>query len=134
MKKERNLIHIDILRIIACVFVIFNHTGAIGFTKYLSYPIYSVHYWCWLFVSVLCKTAVPLFLMISGALLLNKEEISLYDLWVKKIARMVAVLFVFSFMHYCVKVIAGEEIFSIKSFLYVVYDRGWDVSYWYIYA
>lgn len=37
MKKERNLIHIECIRILAAYFVIFNHTGNDGFFLFAGY-------------------------------------------------------------------------------------------------
>ena len=83
MKKK---IYIEVLRIIAALFVIFNHTGSMGFELYSSYTICSPKYWIMLFLSILCKVAVPLFLMISGALLLNKD-LNVKEIWKYRISR-----------------------------------------------
>ncbi len=53
--------HIEILRIIAIAFVIFNHTGIEGFQSYTSAQNTGV-FWIKLLMAVICKTAVPLFL------------------------------------------------------------------------
>ena len=69
-KKDR-LLHIEVLRVIAAFLVIFNHTGSLGFTLFQRYESSTFLYWLYLFFSVLCKIGVPLFFMISGALLLR---------------------------------------------------------------
>ena len=84
MKKK--LLYIEFLRAIAVLFVIFNHTGGDGFRLFLKYPAGSIQYWTCLSVSIFCKFAVPVFFMISGALLLGKDE-PLKVLWKKRIAR-----------------------------------------------
>lgn len=66
-------LHLEFLRIIAIMLVIFNHTGEKGFLLY-TIARDSVLYEFYLFSSIACKVAVPLFWMISGALLINKEE------------------------------------------------------------
>ena len=71
--------HLDILRILACLFVIFNHTADAGFQLFTTYPTGGFVYFFLSFFTVLCKTAVPIFLMISGALLLGRD-ISLKDI------------------------------------------------------
>ena len=69
--------YIHALRLLACVLVVVNHTHA---ELLRSGAPGSAAVFCLLFS--LCKTAVTLFVMISGALLLGRD----YDL--KKIARM----------------------------------------------
>ena len=63
--------YIEALRIIACFFVIYNHTD--GFHLYLSgnADIRTVIEYC---VSALTKMSVPIFFMISGSLLLAQDK------------------------------------------------------------
>ena len=71
MSGSKRKIHIDILRIFAALLVIFNHTS--GFYYYHTY----VNIWesgIFVVLSVITKIAVSIFFMISGALLLGKEE------------------------------------------------------------
>lgn len=74
--------YLDLVKTLAIAFVIYNHTGQEGFLSFIPWgntfsSILKV------ILSVLCKTAVPLFFMCSGALLLSKEEIIL-DILKKK--------------------------------------------------
>lgn len=64
---------IELMRIIAAFFVLYNHTGTNGFSKFLSYDPHTFHYWLYLFLSISCKVSVPLFLVIAGALMLGRE-------------------------------------------------------------
>ena len=71
IKKEKikgSILYIDILRIIACFMVIINHTH--GFILENNTLTNSTFY-CLGFS--LCKIGVPLFLMITGTLLLDKD-------------------------------------------------------------
>lgn len=63
---------IELMRIVATFFVIFNHTGDKGFFLFSLYDAHSIQYWIYLFISVFCKFSVPLFFMIAGSLLLNR--------------------------------------------------------------
>lgn len=67
-------VYLEALRYIAIFFVIYNHTAANGFLLFVdtNQPkwLYPIH----LFISQIDKMAVPIFFMISGSLLLNKEE------------------------------------------------------------
>lgn len=71
--KAKRKIYIDFIRIIAIYMVLFHHTDTNG---YLLYTVSreSIWYWAYLFNAVFINIAVPLFLMSTGALLINKEE------------------------------------------------------------
>lgn len=60
-----------------------------------------------LFVTILCTIEVPLFYMISGTLLLSRNE-SLKDLFRKRILRFGLVLVLFSALQYCAHVLRNE--------------------------
>ena len=65
-------IHIEWIRIIAIVLVVVNHSD-------LYYTFYTnteneITYIVSLFISSICKANVPLFMMVTGAILLPKEE------------------------------------------------------------
>ena len=69
----KRTVYLDFIRILAIYMVLFNHTRTSGFVLFtvrrgsFFYPFY-------LFNAILIKSAVPLFFMVSGALLLGKEE------------------------------------------------------------
>lgn len=64
-------VHLDILRLIAIFLVLFNHTWTRGFSLWTISHNSGVLYWLYMFLSITDKIGVPLFLMISGALLLK---------------------------------------------------------------
>lgn len=85
--------HLDFLRIFAIILVVFNHTPAYHF------PISGHTEVSWSEFFMLCssiavKVAVPLFFMISGALLLAKTE-ALSSLLKKRVLRILCVLVLF---------------------------------------
>lgn len=121
-------IHLDILRILACFFVIVNHFD-FGFFNYTDLPAGSISYWVSLFISVFCKFSVPLFFMISGALLLRKEE-SIKDLYENRVFKMVTSLFMASFIYFVFeKYIIKSDIAFSK-----IYTNEMLYHLWYIYA
>lgn len=97
MEKKR--IHIEAIRIVACFFVIFNHTGLDGFFLFSNYPANTFQYWIYLILSISCRVSVPLFFAVSGALLIPKEE-STKDLYRHRVLRMVLVLIIISVIYY----------------------------------
>lgn len=124
---------IDLLRIIAFFFVIFNHTEDRGFFLFSLYPSNSIQYWVYMFVSVFCKFSVPLFFAISGALLLPKEE-SIKDVWLNRVLKLCIVLLVFSFGCYLINIRNDLSQFSWYFFFGKLYQSYHNVSYWYLYA
>ncbi len=69
----RRYSYLDAMRILAILLVLFIHTGTRG--SYLFQKLTgSWTYWPALANGILCWTAVPLFFMTSGALLLGREE------------------------------------------------------------
>ncbi len=107
--------HIDILRIIACLMVIFNHTNERGFLRYVTdVPGTPAAVWNLLF-SIACKSAVPIFFMISGSMLIRKEEPALATY--RRIPRIIADYLIFSLVYYgCDAYLAGSP-FSLKETL-----------------
>lgn len=94
MNKER-ILYYDLIRIIACVLVIVNHTIWM-FSAYDKLPLFT-----WILSDALffiAKTAVPLFIMLSGALLLGKEE-SYKHLAIHKVLKMILILIVWSLIY-----------------------------------
>lgn len=142
-EQGRSLIHLEMIRIIAIWFVVFNHTWTSGFMFYSAVGISYRYYYPLLSVSVLCKIAVPLFFMISGALLLGREE-SYRQVYGKRVLRIVIVLILFSLLEYCYKLAGsgsmGERInsavshFSMRDFVWGIYSTEQAAAYWYLYA
>ena len=89
--------HLDILRILAIFLVLFNHTAA--FHHPFSHVPNSLPEFGALVVSICDKVAVPLFFMISGALLLVREE-SIEQLLKKRVWRYVVVIILFQLLQH----------------------------------
>lgn len=132
MIKTRK-IYLDLLRIIAAFYVIFNHAGEKGYLLFASYPVHSVQFWVCQMISIMSKVAVPIFFMISGALLLPRH-LSIKDLYRKRIPRMCLVLFLFSFLYYIRWMLRFNGTFSIKEFVMTLYESGWNGPFWFLYA
>lgn len=125
-------IYFEVLRIIACFFVIFNHTGYNGFLLFSKYDQSTIQYWVYLFFSIFCKFSVPVFFMISGALLLKNEETFLYVL-TKRIPKMVCVLILTSLCYYIFLNNFDSKIISLKDFIITTYQKEQYSHLWYLY-
>jgi len=124
---------LEILRVVAILFVIYNHTRAHGFELYKYDNSFFNHYLS-MAISIACKAAVPLFFMISGAVLLGKEE-SIADFLKKRVLRMIIVIAVFTLLQYIRLCIAdsGRQ-FSLSDYFVYCYAGNVIETYWYLKA
>lgn len=123
--------HIDLLKVIAIYLVLLNHTGDLGFS-YFRQVTNPVGYWLSLFLTVFIKAAVPLFFMVSGALLLPKEE-TIADVIKKRFLKYLLVLVVFSLVSYLYTIRADIHQFDLGYFVKTLYSGEHTVAYWYLY-
>ena len=131
--KEEKLAYIELLRVVAIFFVVFNHTRNLGYTLYMEVSGGSA-YWGSLSLSILCKIAVPIFFMISGGLLLGRKE-SLKELFRRRILRYVAVILLFTFLQYLRIVrVHPERGFHPGEWLRYCFTGDIIEPYWFLYA
>lgn len=129
-------IYYEWMRCIACFLVIFNHLK--GYTLFMnSTGIKQVIY---MILSVFTKINVPLFFMVSGALLLERQE-DFFTVFKKRISRICLVMLLFEFgiyveCHLYALVQGREHEFTLKRFLYGMFSGGLQETgaYWYLYA
>ena len=129
---NKKILYVEILRIFAIIFVIFNHTNNFGFVHFTLYEPGSFQYWFYMFFSVITPFAVPVFFMLSGMLLLGKEEL-VVDVWKKRISKYVIVLIIFSLIYYIRSIFFYFGSFSISQFMKNVYSGSVIESYWFLY-
>lgn len=123
MKKQ--ILYLDILRIIACFLVIVNHTH-----KYVlaSGGIINTAFYALGFS--ISKISVPIFLMITGVLILNKDYN--YKKVFKSIFRIFIPLIGLSFFIYFVNIDIND--FNILKFFKHFFTNSYSFSFWYLYA
>ena len=126
--ENSRMVYIEILRIMACFFVIANHTNYV-FENVVANPVGSS--WGNLIGSTLylaiCKCAVTIFLMISGCLLLPRTDS--YKKSLIRVLRIVLVMMVFSIPYYVI----GDFEHSLYNFYLVVGRAQVTTAYWYLY-
>lgn len=132
--KNNRIEYLDILRLLACFFVVFNHTKTNGFFLFSLRNIGSIEYYLYMFISIFCKCAVPIFFAISGILLLEKKEETLKDILKKRVFKILLLLISFSFLYYCYDVYIGNQVFSFKKFFIQIFEQNWNFTFWYLYA
>ena len=123
----KNTLYLDILRIIACFFVIVNHTNSYIFQH--TEP--SLTWFASITYFFICKTAVPLFVMITGALLLDREET--YKKSAQRILRIFSVIILFSLLYYFEKKDWQISSFSLEDFIQKIYPENITNAFWYLY-
>lgn len=122
-------VYLDILRVIASFLVCYNHT--FGYHLFLSQEASgSLLSWINVVLPILTIMDVPLFFMISGALLIGKEE-SYSTLLRKRVWRFLVVLFAASGITY---LIMGKEPRSVSAFIYSFFRGEVNGSHWYLCA
>ena len=93
--KQQRYTNLDLLRILACFMVIVIHTASMQFGI-------SVHSFSWAvfnFSDGAMRSSVPLFLMISGMLMMSREECSVKKLLLKSIPRLLLIFFLWAALY-----------------------------------
>ena len=129
MKKR--LVYIDVLKIIGALMVFFIHSRASSVWE--KADVNFVVRICYMIVTILSRSAVPLFMMITGSLLLSKNE-SRKDILVKRALRAFLVIIFVSLLCLIQTFIHSGQI-NIKGFIYDVFnlvDRR-SIVFWFLY-
>jgi len=122
------LIYLDFIRIIACFFVIVNHTTSDIFLATAPSPVWFISL-TYFFIS---KSAVPLFLMVSGVVLLGRDE-PLRTSW-KRVLRIAIVLTAFSLLYFTDSIGFSALSFSaIPLFFESIMTTTATNAFWYMY-
>ena len=124
-------LHIEMLRIIAVVMVVLNHSDL--YYTYYTNTDSVLTFFVSLLLSCICRINVPLFMMITGALLIPKAE-SWSVIFKKRISRMLVVLVAFSALMYGLQCFAwDQDTFSAMAFVEKLLKNEIQTSYWYLY-
>lgn len=118
MKKR--IFYLDLLKIVACFLVIVNH--CIGTIYDFSNSKFTNIFYCVNFS--ICKMAVPLFIMTTGALLLKKQDT--YITTFKRILRVLIPLLIMSFILYF-------KDYGFTNFITSFMSKPIIYPYWYLY-
>ena len=122
---KRKKTYIEALRILAIFLVLFQHVPA--FDYYLQDTSNVIGH---LFFTLIAKINVPLFLMISGSLLLNREE-GYREIFRKRMIKIILAILIFNFLVYLAE---NQFVFDLQAYCLGVFENGIDRSYWYLYS
>ena len=129
--NKKRKIYIDILRIIAVYLVIYTHTADMG-SKLYTYENSGIGLWdvIDIMLDVFRNINVPLFFMISGCLMLGKEE-SYKSIFIR-ILRYSGVIISTSYFYWIFSL--GQPYYDIKEFLLVVWEKPVMGHLWFLYT
>ena len=127
--KETRKSYLDFLRIIACFFVIFNHSEG-----YLAFQTADNTLGCFIsmFLAMLSRINVPLFFMISGSLLLDRD-IGYKEIFSKRLPRFVLVTVVCSVLVY-LAIFSSAPGAGTEDFIRKFLSADIAIGLWYLYA
>lgn len=110
--------YFDFLKILSIFLVLFIHTAAFRYPFEHTVTLKN-HLFCFfsLLFSSFSKTAVPIFLMISGALLLARDE-PFSVVLKRRVARFVLVIFLFQLIQHFFLIAVGKWEFSVSDFFH----------------
>ena len=123
---NRDKVYLDAIRVFAIFFVVANHTSAFAFPPCENGT--DIVYGLKLLSNEIVKMAVPLFFMVSGALLLPKAE-SIEELFKKRVLRFSLVYIFICTIQYAYMVYEGCAPASLVAFAGNVYHGGGGVCF-----
>lgn len=138
LRKQSNFIaEFEWLRVVAAAAVVMIHVLA-GVADVVSVDdIGDARAAIWGVMQVAIRWAVPVFLMITGALLLNPEKTVGWDDIKRYSFRMVGVLFTFGFAYCLMEVVYSTRVLDVsavaRAVLNLLQGRSWSHM-WYVYA
>ena len=125
--------YLDVLRVIAICLVIFTHSGIFGIHSYTKCEVSSFKYFVYVFLAPLSQCSVNIFFMISGVLLLGKEE-SLKKLFSHRILRFFLSLSLFVFVTMIFDLVKYGTRPTVLGFFKDVYQGGNLTQQWFLFS
>lgn len=134
-EQKRKKEYLELLRVICIGLVLLNHLP--GYKLYMISSGYKQM--IYLFVAMLTRINVPVFFMISGALLLGRTE-QFSVILKKRVPRYICVILVFSLFRYLAMYITvfikGGSVdgYKVNNFIRATLSGSIDGSYWFLYS
>lgn len=130
-KDKEKTVYLEICRIIAIFCIMYQHTGGRGADAW----IYTENNWVYMMSlseRIISSIGVPMFWMVSGALLLSKKE-SWKNVYVKRISRIASALIIFSVIRYSYLCMVENLNGSVGDFCRRFYTHEIFLPYWFLY-
>ena len=136
MVTSQKKVYFEFMRIIAIALVIFNHLR--GYTLFQISSGWKQ--WIYLCITMITRINVPLFFMISGALLLRKDE-NFTTVIKKRLPRFLTIILVFEGALFCCYKFNAVQLgndyeFTLHRFILGLFSNQLEgtSSYWYLYS
>lgn len=130
--KKQRISYLEAVRLLAIILVIYTHSVEMGIHIYRVTDS-TITYWVSLLLLPLSQISVPLFFMVSGALLLQKKE-SLLEVFRKRTLRMLLVTAIIVLLQYIFMLVKTKSSFSFTQLLNSLYGGGIITQQWFLYA
>ena len=127
---KKNYFYVDLIKVTAIFLVIFLHTAGIHLSQW-----HQVSFSAWMTENAydaFTRMSVPLFVMSSGAMLLQKEE-SYYDFFKKRLSKILIPAVTWIGFYLVWRIVHSNESFSIKAMLKMVISGPVYYHLWYLY-
>lgn len=132
MTEKKRIIYLEKLRVFALLLVLYTHSNQLG-VMYFEASQTGIGFWVSLFMLPISQCCVILFFMISGALLLTKQE-SIKRLFLHRVLPMAIVTTLFVLIQYVQNCISYHRSFSMEEFGKALYSKGSITEHWFLYA
>lgn len=110
----------DLIRMIACLSVVMVHASG----KFATTTVTRDYFWLSTVLNSLSRAGVPLFVMLSGALMLDESYVFTRKKWLRHIGHMLLFYFVWSVVYYCLfslpEALADPDAFSLGDMLVTI--------------
>lgn len=129
---NKKILYLDILRIIAIELVILLHC----ISDFIVMPsLYGSRSWnIFNFMNEICRTGVPIFLMISGFLMLDNPQTSNIKVFYKKhLSRILIPLLVWNVIYFIYFIVIDNKPIDIKGFIDALINNGNAYHLWFVY-
>lgn len=130
--KKTKIVYLEILRVLAIFGVILCHTENAGIHHYTE-TANSLNFWIGIFLASVSQCCIPLFFMITGAVLLNREE-SIAYVYKHRVLKIAIVTVLASLMQYLWMYRGHWDSMELKGFMRLLYEGDTVAPLWFLSA
>ena len=131
-EKKTRIVYLEILRVLAIFGVLFCHTENAGIHHYTE-TTNGFNFWIGIFLASVSQYCIPLFFMITGAVLLNREE-SIAYIYKHRVLRIAIVTILASLVQYLWLYRGHWDSMRLKGFFRLLYEGNTAAPIWFLFA
>lgn len=130
MKNSCRILGYDLIRIVAIFMVVTIHSNVI----YLTNNFGRLEWIIMMEITAICLVSVPLFFMLSGALLLNANHVvGVNELFTKRLSKQFIPFILWSLIYVFLRILMGKLPLSINSITKLLYEPAY-YQFWFMYT